>query len=391
MIRRINNRITKLFTEFTESESFGGIILIICTAISLTLANLPFGENYVHFWHYKISNISIEFIINDGLMAIFFLLISLEIKREIFIGELHDLRRAMLPVIAAAGGMFLPAMIHLIFNYGTSTSSGVGIPMATDIAFSLAVLSLLGKRIPVSLKLFLMALAIIDDLGAILFIAFFYSKEISLLNLGLSLGLFAILMIIQKLKIKYLWLYIVTGFFMWYFMLNSGVHATISGVLLAFTIPFKKGDRHEASSVLQHYLHKPVAYFILPLFALANTAIPFPSQWLDDIASNNSLGIMMGLILGKPVGIVLFSFIGVYFGLCALPDKLKLKHIFMVGIVAGIGFTMSIFMALLAFNDLHYIDSSKIAIILGSFISAVVGYFMLAATFKKSNVSIDQR
>lgn len=382
MIKGINYRITRLFQEFIESESFGGLLLIFCTAFSLILANLPFGEIYAHFWHSKIGGLSLEFIINDGLMAIFFLLIGLEIKREIFIGELHDIRKALLPVLAAVGGMFLPAMIHLYLNHGTPTSNGVGIPMATDIAFSLAVLSLLGKRVPVTLKLFLMALAIIDDLGAILFIAFFYSNDISSGYLILSLLVFAILLVLMKLKVRFLLVYLILGVVMWYFMLNSGVHATISGVLLAFAIPFEKGERREASSVLQHFLHKPVAYFILPVFALANTAIIIPNNWLDDLASNNSLGIMLGLFAGKPLGIVLFSFIGIYFGLCALPGSIKIKHIFYVGIIAGIGFTMSIFMSLLAFEDLLHIDSSKIAIMLGSLLSAVVGYFSLAIAFR---------
>jgi NhaA family Na+:H+ antiporter len=313
-------------------------------------------------------------------MTIFFLLVGLEIEREIYIGELSNLKKSMLPIIAAIGGMIVPALIHFAFNSGTSTQNGFGIPMATDIAFSLAILSLLGNRVPASLKIFLTALAIIDDLGAITVIALFYSTNFSFLNFAIAIALFIVMLILNRLKIYSVWIYLLIGMVMWFFMYRSGIHATITGVLLAFAIPFEKGNENSISYRLQHRLHLPVAFIILPLFALANTAIVIPSGVLQELSSGNSYGIILGLLIGKPLGIFMFSLVGMLLGWCTLPAGLKKHHLLWTGLIAGIGFTMSIFITLLAFNDSSLVNVSKIAVIVGSLLSAVIGYFGLKFT-----------
>ncbi|PKQ63360.1 Na+/H+ antiporter NhaA [Raineya orbicola] len=280
---------TKLFTDFFNSEKAGGLVLIACTILSLTLANSNFGTDYHHFWLTQFQGHSIEHWINDGLMTIFFLLIGLELEREIYQGELSKIKDALLPIFGALGGMFLPAGIFLLFNYGTITQSGAGIPMATDIAFALGILSLLGNRVPTSLKVFLTALAVIDDLGAIIIIAIFYTKTLLWTNLFIALGIFALLLVFNRMKVRNLIPYLIGGITMWYFMLHSGVHATITGVLLAFAIPFGNGDEKSTSYILQHFLHKPVAFIILPIFALANTAIVFGGDITQTLTESNSL------------------------------------------------------------------------------------------------------
>ncbi|MES2761784.1 MAG: Na+/H+ antiporter NhaA [Bacteroidota bacterium] len=375
-------KLSKLYSDFTNSERSSGVILIICTALSLIVANSSIGQSYLHLWHFELFHKSIEFWINDGLMTIFFLLVGLEIEREIYIGELSDLKKSMLPVIAAIGGMIVPALIHFGFNKGNSTQSGYGIPMATDIAFSLAILSLLGNRVPVSLKIFLTALAIIDDLGAIIVIALFYSKNFSVLYFGLATTIFVIMLVLNRLKVYKVWIYLILGMIMWFCMYRSGIHATITGVLLAFAIPFEKGDKDSISYKLQHHLHLPVAFIILPLFALANTAIFIPSSVVNDISSNNSYGIIFGLVLGKPIGIFCFSLIAISVGWCVLSEGLKRQHLLWTGFLAGIGFTMSIFITLLAFNDPTIVNVSKIAIIIGSLTAAVIGWIGLRVTLK---------
>ena len=372
-------KLSRLFTEFFESEKTSGLILILCTIVSLTLANL-FGESYSGLWHLQIFSKPVEFWINDGLMTIFFLLVGLEIEREIYKGELSDLKKAMLPVLAAIGGMLVPAIIHFMFNRGTVSQNGFGIPMATDIAFSLAILSLLGNRVPVSLKIFLTALAIIDDLGAIIVIALFYSQNIALAWLGLALLAFFAMFILGRLHVYNIWIYLVAGVAMWFFMYRSGIHPTISGVLLAFAIPFGGGGKNSSSFALQRRLHKPVAFLILPLFALANTAIILSSSIFTTLATSNSYGIILGLFVGKPLGIFLFSVMGTAIGLCAIPADIKRKHILWTGLLAGIGFTMSIFITLLAFNDESLVYGSKIAIIIGSALSGIFGYLGLRLT-----------
>ena len=288
-------KLTSLFNHFFNSEKTGGFILIICTLVSILLANSSLQNSYTAFWQTSFSGHSITHWINDGLMAIFFLLIGLELEREIYIGELSEFKNALLPIIAALGGVIVPAAIYLSLNYGTLTQPGAGIPMATDIAFAIGVLSLLGKKVPLSLKIFLTALAVIDDLLAIMVIAIFYSSGVSLGYLGAALGIWIVLFICQRFKVYNLIPYIIGGIAMWYCMLHSGIHATIAGVMLAFCIPFGVGDTKSISYLLQKWLHKPVAFFILPLFALANTAIVFENNWADGLYSNEGLGIFFGL------------------------------------------------------------------------------------------------
>jgi len=386
---------TGLFQKFFNSEKAGGLILICCTAVSLIIANSSLGPDFIHFWHLPatlqigpvIIPFRIEEWINDGLMTIFFLLVGLEIERELYIGELSSIRNAALPILAAIGGMVVPALIHFIFNHGKPEQAGIGIPMATDIAFSLGVLSLIGKRIPLSLKIFLTALAIIDDLGAIIIIAVFYTKTFSFIYLSLALVLFGLLLLLNRMKVFSLWVYLPAGILLWYFLYMSGVHATLSGVLLAFTIPFRKNMNDQPSSILQHALHKPVNFLIIPLFALANTAIHLHPAWADQIVSSNSLGIALGLLLGKPAGITIFSLLGIAFGIARMPEGMNSYKLIGVGMLAGIGFTMSIFISNLAFSsNAEQIEDSKIAVLLASFLAAIFGWIILKADFSKNEI-----
>lgn len=382
-------KLTKLFNEFFESEKAGGILLICCTAISLLFANFFFKDNYIQLWQFQVGGHSSTHWINDGLMTVFFLLIGLELEREIYIGELSSLKNASLPIFAALGGMVVPAGLFLHFNFGTQTQAGAGIPMATDIAFAIGILSLLGNRVPASLKVLLTALAVIDDLGAVIVIAIFYTSTLAFTNLFFALGIFGVLLILNRLKVHNLIPYLIGGIAMWHFMQQSGVHPTITGVLLAFAIPFGDGGEKSPSYILQHWLHKPVAFFILPLFALANTCIPIDSGWQTGLTQTNSIGIFAGLILGKPLGIFLFSFTTVSLGLCALPEDLKWKQIIGVGLLAGIGFTMSIFITLLAFDHRELITQSKIAILIASFVAGTLGYLWLRASLNPQNTEIE--
>jgi Na+:H+ antiporter, NhaA family len=382
-------RLTKLFNDFFQSEKSGGIVLIFCTVLSLLLTNSNYHEQYLSIWHFDFQGHSVTHWINDGLMAIFFLLIGLELEREVYIGELSSLENSMLPIFAALGGMVVPAAIHLFFNYGTSAQYGAGIPMATDIAFALGVLSLLGQRVPASLKVFLTALAVIDDLGAILVIAIFYTGTIQWLNLIIALGIFAALLVLNRLKVHNLIPYLIAGIAMWYFMLHSGVHATITGVLLAFAIPFGDGSEKSPSYIVQHYLHRPVAVFAPPLFALANTSITISHDWYQSLLSTNALGIIVGLAVGKPLGIFLLSFIGVKTRLAMVPPGVSFMQIAGAGILGGIGFTMSIFITILAFTDLQIIEESKMAIIIASLLSGLTGFFVLKFSLPKEQTRVD--
>ena len=366
-----------LFSDFFRSGKASGILLIVCTALSLLIANSPWGNAYHHLWETSIGPFSLEFWINDGLMAVFFLMVGLEIERELYVGELSSPRQALLPIVAALGGMLVPAAIHYAFNRDTPTVGGFGIPMATDIAFALGILSLAGKSVPTSLKIFLTALAIIDDLGAILVIAIFYTHELSLLDLSLALGIFIALFILGKLGMRRLIFFLIPGAFMWYFMHESGVHATISGVLLAFAIPFGGTGKESPSYRLQHALHNPVAFGIVPLFALANTGIVLQPAFYNSLLSLNSLGIVGGLFLGKPIGILSFCWIIVKSGVGSLPAQVNWKQLLGAGILAGIGFTMSIFITLLAYEEPSMIVDSKIAILMASILAAVIGLFYL--------------
>jgi NhaA family Na+:H+ antiporter len=387
----------EMFQQFFNSEKAGGLILIACTIISLLVANSSHGEAFVHFWHtslpLNIGKISIPFSleewINDGLMTIFFLMVGLEIERELYIGELSSFKNAILPIMAAVGGMAIPALIHFGFCYGKPEAAGNGIPTATDIAFSLGVLSLIGKRIPLSLKIFLTALAIIDDLGAIIIIGIFYTQTFSLLFLAFALLVFAILLVFNRLKIYSLWVYLPVGILLWYFLYRSGVHPTLSGVLLAFAIPFNKNIENQPSYILQHALHNPVNFIIIPLFALANTAIHLPATWKSEIFSANSLGIELGLLLGKPIGIVGFVLLGVSLGIAKLPAEINKRKLVGIGMLAGIGFTMSIFISNLAFStNPDLIQSSKVAVLIASLLAAVIGWVILKSGENRIDESV---
>ena len=381
--------ITKLFKDFFDSEKAGGLILISCTILSLILANSAFGASYHHFWETQIAGHSIEHWVNDGLMTIFFLLIGLELEREIYQGELSNFKDALLPIFGALGGIIIPAGLFMLFNFGTATQSGAGIPMATDIAFALGILSLLGNRVPASLKVFLTALAVIDDLGAILIIAIFYTKTLLWTNLFIALGIFALLLVFNRMKVRNLIPYLIGGIAIWYFMLNSGVHATITGVLLAFAVPFGNGSEKSTSYILQHFLHKPVAFIVLPIFALANTAIILSGNIGLTLTQNYSLGIAVGLIVGKPLGIFLLTFLAVTIGLCKLPDDLNWKSIVGVGFLGGIGFTMSIFITLLAFDNKTIINNAKFVILISSLIAGLIGFISLKLTLKQTIINND--
>lgn len=389
----IQTPLSSTFKRFFESEKSGGILLILCTIFSLGIANSTAGEAYLHFWHMQLGGLSIEHWVNDALMAIFFLLIGLELERELYSGELSSLKNALLPIFAAAGGIAVPALIHFSLNAGRPTQAGMGIPMATDIAFALGVLALLGNRVPASLKVFLAALAVMDDLGAIIVIAVFYTAELALAYLLGALAVFAVMAVMNRLlRIMAVLPYLIGGAIMWYLMLKSGVHATVAGVLLAFAIPYSatQDDETSPSHKLEHLLHKPVAFLILPVFALANTGIVIGSGWAQDLASANSLGIAGGLIIGKPLGITLLTFIVVAMGICRLPLDLGWKHVAGAGLLGGIGFTMSIFITNLAFaGDAGTINASKMAILLASVTAGAIGFVWLKILGKPNPTDTD--
>ncbi|MDR0802423.1 Na+/H+ antiporter NhaA [Fluviicola sp.] len=378
---------SRIFRKFFESEKSSGLVLIAFTILSLLLANSSIKEHYTELREYSFGGLSIEHWINDGLMAVFFLLIGLELKREFLVGELSLLKKATLPIFSAVGGMLVPAGIFILINFGKSGIAGFGIPMATDIAFALGALSLLGNKVPASLKVFLTALAVIDDLGAIIVIAVFYTKTILWGNLGIALGIFACLLAFNKLKINSLWFYLPLGIVIWYFMRHSGIHATITGVLLALAIPSsgKNPDAHSPSDRLQKALHYPVSLIILPLFALANTAIEINPGWDLALFKSSSLGIIMGLVCGKPIGILLFTWFSIRLKIADKPAGTTWSQLFGVGILGGIGFTMSIFVTILAFTDRSIINDSKFAIFISSLLAGLIGYLWLKLSFKREH------
>jgi Na+:H+ antiporter, NhaA family len=330
---------------------------------------------------YEIFGLSLEHWVNDALMAIFFLLIGLELERELYVGELSNFKNALLPIVAAIGGMAVPALFHFSLNEGMPTQPGFGIPMATDIAFALGVLAILGNRIPASLKVFVVAFAVIDDLGAIVVIAVFYTGQLSLWYLVGALAVCTLLFALNRhFGVISLIPYLLGGALMWFLMLKSGVHATIAGVMLAFAIPFsaKDDDDESPSHKLEHFLHKPVAFIILPIFALANTGIVVGADWMQDLTSTNSLGIAAGLVAGKPLGVTVLCFVAVASGICRLPLDLKWSHVIGAGILGGIGFTMSIFIANLGFSgNPEIITASKMAILLASLTAGTCGFLWL--------------
>lgn len=384
--------ITNYFKKFLHSSQSSGIILILCVLTSLLIANSSLGVSFQQLLDTKIGtevfhlNYPLSIWINDGLMAIFFLLVGLEIKREIVEGELSSIKSASLPIIAAIGGMVVPGLIYYFFNKDTEYANGWAIPMATDIAFSLAIISMLGKRAPLSLKIFLAALAIVDDLGAIMVIAIFYTDQLHWDYLGLSAVMVLILIGLNFFNFKKHIFYIIPGLFLWYFMHHSGIHATIAGVLLAFTIPTNISET-EISPLekMEQKLHLPVNFLIMPIFALANTNITFKEGMVDGLFSNFGYGIIFGLVFGKIIGINLFSWIFIKLKISSLPDKSSWSQMLGAGLLAGIGFTMSIFIALLSFKGHPEIqDEAKFAVLVASIIAGVAGFSLLKYVGKKN-------
>lgn len=367
--------------ELSESGKLGGVLLIVATIFSISITNSSYSEKYLHFWHQEIGNgfisMPLEHWINDLLMAAFFFLVGLEIKRELVTGELSSPKKVLLPLLAALGGMLFPALIFFAFNAGSENIHGWAIPTATDIAFSLGVLSLLGKRIPLSLKVFLTALAIIDDLGGILIIAVFYTNEIHTNYLLLSIGIIAILFLLNKFNVNHFIFYFIPIIFLWYCIYRSGVHATIAGVVSAFFIPINRVEKYE------HILHQPVNYFILPIFALANTTIVLSAESIPHIFSDLGIGIILALFVGKTVGISSLVFISIKTKICELPNDILYKHIIGVALLAGIGFTMSLFFTALSFKHPESANIARLAIIIGSTLSAICGVVFLSFTLKR--------
>ena len=433
-----HSKVRGMLHSFLESQTSGGLVLLICTVIALVVANVPALQHLQELWHVEagisIGNFKIEMSvmhwINDALMAVFFFVVGLEIKREMLVGELSSVKKATLPIFAALGGMLVPAAIYAIFNHGTPTSNGWGIPMATDIAFAVGVISILGKRCPAALKIFLLALAIVDDLGAIIVLALFYpSHELNFVFMGLALVVFLILILFNKMKVNSPYVYMMFGLVLWYFVFRSGIHATIAGVLLAITIPskttinevrffvkvkhllekFKENgnsevevlenpkqmevihDINEEVDAINPLMHRfesalhPISHFlIIPLFALANAGVTLDGSILQMSPMPAVVpGIFFGLLLGKPIGITLFSYISVKTRLAELPGGVPWKQIFAIGMVAGIGFTMSIFVDNLAFSDPVYLNMGKAAILVTSFVSAICGMLAVLLTTKK--------
>lgn len=384
--------------EFIKKESSSGILLIVVTFLALLLQNSFLTDAYTSFLHIPVQVTFGTFGIakplllwvNDGLMAIFFFLIGLEVKREVLEGELSSKEQVVLPLIAALGGMLIPAIIFTLFNQNdTFAMKGWAIPTATDIAFALGILSLLGKRVPVSLKIFLMALAIIDDLGAIVIIALFYTSDLSLFSILIASVCLVALIVLNRMHVIKKAAYILIGLVLWLSVLKSGVHATIAGVALAFTIPlysFKEnGERFSMLKELEHDLHYWVAFFILPVFAFVNAGVDLKGLEMPSLFTDVSLGILLGLFLGKQLGVFGFSYLAIKLKLAVLPQGATLKQLYGVSILTGIGFTMSLFVNTLAFNDsnlFHYAD--KLAILLGSFCSGIVGYLFLRFSFKQT-------
>jgi len=388
------NYITTPFKWFFKLESASGLFLLIAAVIALFLSNSNFSDRYFNILstHLFIGinnfgfDLSVQHWINDALMAIFFFVVTLEIKREFVQGELSKPKKAILPIIGAVGGMLVPALIYIILNFNTEYNlNGWAIPSATDIAFSIGVLSLLGSRIPISLKVFLTALAIIDDLGAIIIIAFFYSNEIQYIYLLLMLALFAVLIIINKLGIKNFTPYFFLGLFLWFFTYGSGIHASISGVLLACTIPHRKKEKDYSLLLkLEHNLSPYVAFGIMPLFALANAGVMLGDVSLDSVLLPLPLGIICGLFFGKQIGVFLFSYLSVKLKFAEMPSNANWIKFYGVGILTGIGFTMSLFVGNLAFVDYtSNLDGVKIGVLIGSSMSAIIGYFLLLIVSKK--------
>jgi NhaA family Na+:H+ antiporter len=429
-------KLTYPIQEFLHKEASGGILLIICTVIALIWANSPFADSYFHLWHTYLSinigeiglNYSLHHWINDGLMVIFFFVVGLEIKRELLVGELSSPKKAALPIAAALGGMIFPALIYFIFNSGTEGASGWGIPMATDIAFVVGILALLGKRVPLTLKIFILALAIVDDIGAVLVIAIFYTSQISITSLMIGGGLLVLLIIMNRMGVRNLLIYSLVGIALWLAFLKSGVHATVAGVLLAFTIPASsrintKKFTDESASLIKDFdnagehgdnvltnserltivdkientceriltplqrfeqgLHPWVSFFIMPVFALANAGVSIGSGLTSSLTHPVSIGIILGLFVGKQIGIFGFSYLAVKLKIASEPEGVSWTKIYAASMLAGIGFTMSLFIANLAFNSVELLNISKVGILAASLISGIAGFLILKSALNK--------
>ena len=388
--------ISQAIKNFFSREEKSGILLLLFATLALITVNSPLQSLYydvkytdipINLGDFNFTK-SVSHWVNDGLMAIFFFVIGLELKREILEGELSSFDRMVLPAIAAVGGMAAPALIYILININNPENmSGWAIPTATDIAFSLAVLLIIGKSVPLSLKVFLLSLAIIDDLGAVLIIAFFYTAEISSIYLLYSLIVFGLLVVVNLSGNQRMYIYMILGIFLWYFVLKSGVHATIAGVLLATTIPNNAKNDYDHSMLkhLEHKLHNFVGILVLPVFAFFNSDINFSDVTMSSVYSPLSMGVILGLLLGKPIGITLFTYVGMKTKLFSLPENVTLKDVFGLSLLCGIGFTMSLFINGLAFTETYLIDSSKLGIFIGSIVSAIAGYLILKSKYSDSN------
>lgn len=386
------SRAPSLLQAFLRSEALGGYVLMIAAVLALIVANSPLAPAYFQLLGTKLGYASEAFTlkesvlhwINDGLMAVFFLLVGLEIKREMLDGQLRGASRIVLPGVAAAGGMLMPALVYLLINQGDPAGlRGWAIPAATDIAFALGILALLGSRVPTSLKIFLTALAILDDLGAIAIIAVFYTAELNTSALAAAGGLLAALCVLNRLRVLRLAPYLLVGALLWYFVLKSGVHATLAGVALALAIPLRRQDprqpgaEHSPLHALEHALHRPVALLIVPVFGFANAGVSFDGMGIDSLTAPIPLGIALGLFLGKQLGVFGFAWLAIRAGLASMPRHASFAQLYGVALLCGIGFTMSLFIGALAFNDAATIDATKIGVLTGSLVSAVLGYALL--------------
>ena len=388
------NYITSGFRWFFKLEAASGILLLISAIIALYISNSNFSDLYFNvlkeYLFIGINDfglkLSVLHWINDALMAIFFFFVTLEIKREFLQGELSSIKQAMLPIIGAVGGMLIPALIYIVINFKTPTTlNGWAIPSATDIAFSIGILSLLGSRVPISLKVFLTALAIIDDLGAIVIIAFFYTGNLSIKYLLLMFITFIFLLILNKFSVRKFFPYLMMGLFLWFFTHESGIHATIAGVLLAAVIPHRKKENDFSLLIkIEHAISPYVAYFIMPLFAFANAGVSLEGLSFNSLLQPVPLGILLGLFVGKQLGVFVFSYASIKLGLAKLPNNSNWISFYAVGVLTGIGFTMSLFVGNLAFvNNMEYMDGVKIGVLSGSLLSTIVGYFLLLISSKK--------
>ncbi|MEZ9303697.1 Na+/H+ antiporter NhaA [Vibrio breoganii] len=378
---------SQMLKDFFKMESAGGIILVFAAALAMIVANSPLNEAYQGALHSYVLGMSVEHWVNDGLMALFFLLIGLEVKRELLEGALKSRETAIFPAIAAVGGMVAPALVYVLFNMGNADAlAGWAIPAATDIAFALGIMALLGKRVPVSLKVFLLALAIIDDLGVVVIIALFYSSDLSTTALAIGFAMTALLFFMNHKKVTPLKWYLLVGAILWFAVLKSGVHATLAGVVIGFAIPLKgKKGEHSPLKHLEHALHPWSSFMILPIFAFANAGVSLEGISFSTLGSALPMGIALGLLIGKPLGIFSFSWLAVKAGIAKLPAGIDFRHIFAVSVLCGIGFTMSMFIASLAFTGANadFNTHARLGILMGSTLAAVIGYFLLSVSLPK--------